>query len=217
MPLAPPKPAVGPGVFASVASVPATASKPALAIRTGVFEPAAAPAAAAQPPHTTVNTGTFEIASAGSDWSAPAKSGRVAATGFDSSYAGAGPAAQPPRQTEIRSGGFSPLVVAESTAAPKPKPRGEVAPDSTIEVLFKPQPAYTAQARQLRIEGDALLEALFLASGEVRVERVIRGLGHGLDEKAIEAAEHIRFKPARKNGQPVDCAAIVHITFQLAY
>jgi hypothetical protein len=45
---------------------------------------------------------------------------------------------------------------------------------------------------------------------------VVRGLGHGLDENAIRAAEQIRFKPASQNGQPTDSTAVLHIIFQLA-
>jgi outer membrane biosynthesis protein TonB len=48
------------------------------------------------------------------------------------------------------------------------------------------------------------------------VNRVVRGLGHGLDEAAVAAATKIRFKPASRGGQPVDSTAIVHVTFQLA-
>jgi len=49
------------------------------------------------------------------------------------------------------------------------------------------------------------------------VGRIVRGLGHGLDEAAVRAAQQIRFKPARRDGQPVDFPAVVHIVFQLAY
>jgi outer membrane biosynthesis protein TonB len=42
-------------------------------------------------------------------------------------------------------------------------------------------------------------------------------LGHGLDEAAIAAANKMRFKPAQRNGQAMDSAAIVHVVFQLAY
>jgi hypothetical protein len=45
----------------------------------------------------------------------------------------------------------------------------------------------------------------------------VRGLGHGLDETAAAAARNIRFRPARRSGDPVDFTAIVHIVFQLAY
>jgi len=46
---------------------------------------------------------------------------------------------------------------------------------------------------------------------------VISGLGHGLDENAIRAAEQIRFKPAQRAGQPAASTATVHIVFQLAF
>jgi TonB family protein len=61
-----------------------------------------------------------------------------------------------------------------------------------------------------------LLEVVLGASGQLRVLRVVRGLGHGLDENAIRAAEQIRFKPASQNGQATDSTAVLHIIFQLA-
>ena len=57
---------------------------------------------------------------------------------------------------------------------------------------------------------------LFGASGEIQILRVVRGLGHGLDENAAQAARTIRFLPARRDGRPVDSTATVHIIFQLA-
>jgi len=48
------------------------------------------------------------------------------------------------------------------------------------------------------------------------VNRVVRGLGHGLDEAAVSAANKIRFKPAQRNGSAVTSTAIVHVVFQLA-
>jgi TonB family protein len=85
-----------------------------------------------------------------------------------------------------------------------------------VELLFKPKPQYTTEARQLRVEGEVLVEVVFAASGELRVQKVVRGLGHGLDESALRAARQIRFSPARKNGQPYDSSALVHIVFELA-
>ena len=76
---------------------------------------------------------------------------------------------------------------------------------------------YTQEARDLKLEGQVLLEILFTADGHVLVQRVVRGLGHGLDEAAQAAASKMRFKPAMKNGQPVDSTAVVHVVFQLAY
>jgi hypothetical protein len=46
--------------------------------------------------------------------------------------------------------------------------------------------------------------------------RIVNGLGHGLDEQARRVAENIHFKPAMRNGQPVDHTTLIHVTFQLA-
>ena len=90
-------------------------------------------------------------------------------------------------------------------------------PDATpIVVLAKPLPTYTAEARQLKIQGDVTLEVRFLATGQVEVLKVIAGLGHGLDEQAKLAAERIRFRPATRGGQAVDQVSIIHVTFQMA-
>jgi TonB family protein len=86
-----------------------------------------------------------------------------------------------------------------------------------VEIISKPKPVYTDEARQLKLEGEVLLEVMFGANGQSQVNRVVRGLGHGLDESAMAAASQMRFKPALRNGIPVDSTAIVHVVFQLAY
>jgi TonB family protein len=86
-----------------------------------------------------------------------------------------------------------------------------------VEIISKPSPVYTQEARQLKLEGEVLLEVLFGANGQLHVNRVVRGLGHGLDEAAVTAASQMRFKPAQRMGTPVDSTAIVHVVFQLAY
>jgi TonB family protein len=87
---------------------------------------------------------------------------------------------------------------------------------TSIEVLSKPPVQYTAEARQLKIQGDVVLRVTFTAAGQVVVQGVTRGLGHGLDEEARRVAQQIRFRPATKNGQPVDSTTNITITFQLA-
>ena len=114
---------------------------------------------------------------------------------------------------KLRSSGFTdtsarPQAVAARGSAPRP--------DTQLEILGKPRPDYSAEARRLGIEGEVVLEALFRASGEIRVLRVVAGLGHGLDENAVKAAGGIRFRPATVNGMAVDTVATVRITFQLA-
>jgi TonB family protein len=109
-----------------------------------------------------------------------------------------------------------------STPAPEaPKARSTASAASAtqpVEILFKPDPVYTQEARNLKLEGEVLLQVVFPANGgQVQVVRVARSLGHGLDEAAVRAAQQIRFKPAKRDGQPVDFPAAVHIVFQLAY
>lgn len=84
------------------------------------------------------------------------------------------------------------------------------------QILQKPRPAYTEEARKLEIEGEVQLEVVFGASGEVHIVRVVHGLGHGLDENAVLAAKAIRFLPAKRDGHTVDSTAMIHIVFQLA-
>jgi TonB family protein len=96
--------------------------------------------------------------------------------------------------------------------------QADTGPASTqVEIISKPSPVYTQEARQLKLEGEVLLEVLFGANGQLHVNRVVRGLGHGLDEAAVTAASQMRFKPAQRMGTPVDSTAIVHVVFQLAY
>jgi len=78
------------------------------------------------------------------------------------------------------------------------------------------QPEYTAEARQLRIEGDVVLRVTITASGEMTVHAVVHGLGHGLDEAAIRSAPTYRFQPATKDGQPVEFTTNIVIKFQTA-
>ena len=85
-----------------------------------------------------------------------------------------------------------------------------------VEILSRPRPAYTAEARALNLEGEVVLEVEFSADGQARVVRVVSSLGHGLDETATRSAEAIQFRPARAGGQAVDFRTNVTILFRLA-
>jgi len=87
---------------------------------------------------------------------------------------------------------------------------------TNIEVLSKPPVQYTSEARQLRIQGDVVLRVTFTAAGQVVVQGLVKGLGHGLDAEAARVAAQIRFRPATQNGRPVDKTTNITITFQLA-
>jgi TonB family protein len=112
-------------------------------------------------------------------------------------------------------GGFEkarPAAEAPAKAAQAPPP-----PDfQPIEILSKPAPVYTEEARQLGIQGDVALSVVFLANGSIRVNGVVKSLGHGLDQEAVQVATQIRFKPAQRSGLPADFPATLRIEFRLA-
>jgi len=115
----------------------------------------------------------------------------------------------------VQAAGFGDMdVAAPPTVQSRPAP--QAANLVPAEIISKPLPAYTAEARAQRIEGEVLLEVVLEASGKLRILRIVRGLGHGLDDAAVQAAEKIRFKPALRDGQPSDSTVVVHIVFQLA-
>jgi len=136
-------------------------------------------------------------------------SGRVASAGIPGAT---GTSNSGSNYGKVASAGI-PAATQVAVAAPKPV----VASVSTeLEVLSKPPVQYTAEARQLRVQGDVVLRVTFLASGQVVVQGVVRGLGHGLDEEARRVAQQIRFRPATRDGRPVDTTTTITITFQLA-
>jgi TonB family protein len=138
--------------------------------------------------------------------------GTVASAGFSNGVIGGTGA--PGSHGTVATGGFSSPASSGGDAPRVAKVEQPVA--TPIVVVAKPLPQYTSEAKQLKIEGDVTLEVRFTASGQVQVLRVINGLGHGLDQQAMLAAQRIRFKPATKNGEPVDQVSVIHISFQLA-
>jgi TonB family protein len=115
----------------------------------------------------------------------------------------------------VASSGFGAQEVAQNTGHTQHADSGPAT--SGVEITYKPNPVYTDEARNLKLEGEVLLEVEFAANGELHVNRVVRGLGHALDEAAIAATNKMRFKPATRNGQAIDSTAVVHVVFQMAY
>ena len=138
--------------------------------------------------------------------------GVVASTGFGNGVA-TGPVSG--SRATVRQGAFGDADVVPVSQS-KPKSTDPVVKTLPVEITFKPRPVYTDEGRQLKIEGEVLLDVVFTATGQIHVVRVVHGLGHGLDESAVHAAEKIQFKPAQKDGQPQDFEAVLHIQFQLA-
>ena len=81
--------------------------------------------------------------------------------------------------------------------------------------LSKPEPEYSEEAQKAKWQGAVLLSLVVDATGKPTNIRVVRPLGLGLDEKAIEAVKTWRFEPAMKNGHPVAVQIAVEVDFHL--
>lgn len=144
--------------------------------------------------------------------------GTVKSAGFGNSIAGPGQGGGQggsPNGGAVRQAGFTNASAVD--ASPRSRPAVAEPRLIPVEVLSKPNPIYTQEARDLKLEGEVLLQVMFAANGQLRVLQVQRGLGHGLDEAAVRAAQQIRYKPALRDGQPYDSVATLHVRFQLAY
>ncbi len=214
------KDAVKTDLFAGSSAKP-TLNKPAHEVQTGGFgDPNGVPPnpnSHGKPNIATV--GSFDLPAGGGQGNGSGGThgarGTVASAGFGNGIAteggegGRGSGAQ----GKVQLAAFGEAAPAEPS---KPSPHVEQAATTAVSIESKPQPVYTSEARQLRIEGEVLLRVVFTADGRVRVENVIRGLGHGLDEAAVRAAQGIQFKPAQRAGHAVDSNATLHIVFQLS-
>lgn len=207
------------GDFSTGSSAPQTIQRAPEKVQTGGFgDPNGVPARTTQTQAVNIaQAGGFDMPTGpgygNGTGGANGARGVVASTGF-----GNGVAVGSARTTTagtVKQAGFGnadvPAATVQSRAA-----QSAAAKVVPAEILSKPTPIYTDEARTKRIEGEVLLEVVFEATGKLRVVRIVRGLGHGLDENAVRAAEQIRFKPALKDGEPADSTAVVHIIFQLA-
>ena len=89
---------------------------------------------------------------------------------------------------------------------------GEV---SAPTIVSKIEPEYSEEARKAKYSGSVLLSIVVDEHGLPRDIRVLRPLGLGLDEKAVEAVSHWRFLPGKKGGVPVAVQAQVEVNFRL--
>jgi TonB family protein len=208
----PPRPAIKAEVFAANSVAPMSQVVSAKPIKTGGFgDPNGVPPAASSSnrPATVQNAGSFDLPSG--QGSGPARAKGVASAGFGSPAAvGVG---APVRGAVPADAGFGEFAV---PARGVPVARTAAPVETPVEITFKPKPLYTPEARDKKIEGEVQLEVSFDSSGQIHVLRVLHGLGFGLDENARIAAGQIRFRPATRNGSPVDVTGIVHIVFELS-
>jgi TonB family protein len=198
IPTAPTSKIVAVGTFSTSSSVTATATKPAAAVQTGGFgDPNDIPASEHREVANIRENGSFDLANG---------------SGRGNGIRGTNPGV-------VMSSGFGNGAIdalnsasIHAKAGSRPPSNGANAP---VEITFKPKPDYTDEGRKQKINGEVRLEVLFRSDGRVHVIRVLQGLGYGLDEQAVKAAEQIKFKPALHEGQPIDSMALVHIIFEL--
>jgi protein TonB len=86
---------------------------------------------------------------------------------------------------------------------------------SAPQVLYAPEPEFSEEARKEKVSGNVLVYLQVDANGHPMNVRVLRGIGLGLDQKAIEAVSHYKFKPAMLNGKPVAVEMQVDVNFQI--
>jgi TonB family protein len=215
-----PKQAVKTNVFSTGSSATPTVARAPSQVQTGGFgDPNGIPAKANQGKAVNIAAlGSFDLPSGpgygNGTGGAKGVPGVVASSGFGNGTATTVSRAHASQET-VQPGGFAD---ADVPAAPTVRSRSAEPAARAVpaEILSKPTPIYTLEARTLRIQGEVLLEVVLEASGGLRVVRVVHGLGHGLDDNAVRAAEQIHFKPAMRNGQPADSTVVLHIIFQLA-
>jgi protein TonB len=82
-------------------------------------------------------------------------------------------------------------------------------------VVYKVDPEYSEEARKAKYSGTVLLQLVVGIDGKANSIKVVKGVGLGLDEKAIEAVQKWKFTPGKKNGQPVPVYATVEVNFRL--
>ena len=199
IPAAPMSKVVAVGTFSvNSNAVPAAASKPAAAVQAGGFgDPNGVPSSVHREVANIREGGSFDLPNGSGHGTGIAGTNApvVMGSGFGNGAIDT----------------FSSSSIHAKTGAHQP---ANVA-TTPVEITFKPKPDYTDEGRKQKINGEVRLEVLFKSDGQVHVIRVLQGLGYGLDEQAVRAAEQIKFKPALHEGQPIDSMAQIHIIFEL--
>ncbi len=86
---------------------------------------------------------------------------------------------------------------------------------SAPKLIYQPEAEFSEEARKAKVTGNVLVSLIVDESGNVIRAHVLKGVGMGLDEKALEAVRQYRFKPALENGKPVKVEVNVEVNFQI--
>jgi TonB family protein len=124
----------------------------------------------------------------------------------------------PPQPPAAPQQAASPAPVDQALITPA---RGETPTAAEAPSLQSPRilhiylPEYTAKAREKKIEGEVVVRALFQRDGKIKNTKVEKGIGFGLDERAVEAVKRLGFAPAQFEGKLVDAQAQIVFDFNL--
>lgn len=108
-----------------------------------------------------------------------------------------------------------PRVISTAQGQGQPAPPEPPASVTLPVVVYQVQPEYTPEGREARAQGTVELVATVREDGTVKVERVTKSIGYGLDESAAAAVEKWRFRPGTKDGQPVAVTTTINVSFSL--
>ena len=81
--------------------------------------------------------------------------------------------------------------------------------------IFTPDPEFSEEARKAKFSGNVEVYLWVDEQGNPSHIKVARGVGMGLDEKAVEAVRQYKFKPAMQNGKPVKVDLYIEVNFQI--
>jgi TonB family protein len=200
---------------------PVVEKKPLRQVQSGGFgDPNGVPAAARQAGRPTIaKVGSLDLlqgpGSGTGQGGAKGVPRAVTSAGFGSGITTQGEGIGNHGQGGVRSTNFD-AVGPVPVELPKSQIPSTTADETPVSLLNKPIPSYTLEARQHQIEGDVELDVEFTATGQLHVLRVLQGLGYGLDEAAVKAAQQIRFTPACRDGRPVDSHGRLRVVFRLS-
>jgi len=121
------------------------------------------------------------------------------------------------------------IVVPETDSQFPPPPQPSNTHDTKAEAPLEAQkpglhaprllsvslPEYTGKARDRKVQGEVIVIALFQRDGKIKDAKVEKGIGFGLDERAIEAVKRMAFLPAQLDGKDVDARARIIVGFHL--
>jgi TonB family protein len=107
---------------------------------------------------------------------------------------------------------FAVLLLIAAAGVLKPQ---EISRTTRPKAMHSPQPEYTKEALGAKLQGVVALSFLVGIDGAVSDIKVIKGLGYGLNEKAIECLNRWQLSPGTKDGEPTPMYATAEINFRL--